>query len=285
MVRMTDTRYSRLATEHLPADLAERWTALLRPCLRLRPAADGEQPVATLGGEPDLPAGAAWPEWPGHGPLSFIASIRCVALPRAGVSVEFPRDGSLLFFHFAGEGGFVSPYDSGTWAGARVLYVAGGVPLVRAATPRELEPYARVDLAASTAESAPDLWLPQVREALLGDSGQLWPDMRETPVQLRPFIRAFRRLNASVDHRIGGHAVPIQGPVEYEIANGALGGVDPWGTPALDREAERWLLLAQFDSDAQARMMWGDAGALYWLIRPEDLAAQHFDRARLTVQC
>lgn len=32
-------------------------------------------------------------------------------------------------------------------------------------------------------------------------------------------------------------------------------------------------------------MTWGDAGALYWLIRPKDLAERRFDRARFTWQC
>ncbi|MEU6739137.1 YwqG family protein [Streptosporangium sandarakinum] len=287
---MTDGRYSRLAAEHLPADLAERWTALLRPCIRLRRVADGEQAVAALGGEPELPAGAVWPEWPGHGPLSFIASVRCALLPRAGLTAAFPQDGTLLFFYFDGQddnaddGSFVSPHDPETWAGAQVLYVPGDTPVFRVETPRELEPYPHVELAAGVEESAPDLWLPQAREALLGD-GRHWPDLRETPARLRPFLRAFRRLRTRIDHQIGGHAVPVQGPVEYEIANAALGSVHSWGTPVLDREAGRWVLLAQFDSDGDAKMMWGDTGALYWLIRPEHLATHRFDQARLTVQC
>jgi uncharacterized protein YwqG len=73
--------------------------------------------------------------------------------------------------------------------------------------------------------------------------------------------------------------------VEYEIADVELGPGRPWGDPSLDREAERWFLLAQFDSDDDAKMMWGDAGALCWLIRPEDLTAMRFDRARLVPQC
>ncbi|MDQ1045061.1 DUF1963 domain-containing protein [Streptomyces sp. V4I2] len=57
------------------------------------------------------------------------------------------------------------------------------------------------------------------------------------------------------------------------------------GRPPLDQEAERWVLLAQFDSDSDAKMEWGDVGTLYWLIRPEDLAAHRFGQVRLTVQC
>jgi uncharacterized protein YwqG len=78
--------------------------------------------------------------------------------------------------------------------------------------------------------------------------------------------------------------VPVQGPVEYDIANAALDGTHAWGDQPLDQEAERWMLLAQFDSDADAKMAWGEVGTLYWLIRPEDLAALRFDQARLTVQ-
>ncbi|MFI7465072.1 YwqG family protein [Nonomuraea sp. NPDC049646] len=287
---MTDDRYSRLAAEHLPADLAERWIALLRPCVRLRRAAHGERAVAALGGEPDLPAGTVWPEWPGHGPLSFIASVRCATLPRAGLTAAFPQDGTLLFFFFDGQGdegddgSFVSPHDPGTWAGAQVLYVPEGTPVRRAGTPAGLEPYPRVELAAGVEESAPDVWLPQVRQALLGDGGH-WPGPRDTPARLRPFLRAFQRLRTRIGHQLGGHAVPVQGPVEYEIAKAALGGGHSWGAPALDREAGGWVLLAQFDSDGDAKMSWGDTGALYWLIRPEHLAARRFDQARVTVQC
>ncbi|MFF8196556.1 DUF1963 domain-containing protein [Streptomyces bobili] len=95
---MTDERYARLAAEHLPGDVAQCWTALLRPCVRLRRAADGRPAVATLGGNPQLPAGIGWPEWPGNGPLSFIASARCDELPREGLAGQFPQDGTLLFF-------------------------------------------------------------------------------------------------------------------------------------------------------------------------------------------
>ncbi|MFK0044323.1 DUF1963 domain-containing protein [Streptomyces sp. NPDC090741] len=40
-----------------------------------------------------------------------------------------------------------------------------------------------------------------------------------------------------------------------------------------------------FDTDDAADMMWGDAGVLYWLIRPQDLAECRFDRAMFTWQC
>ncbi|WP_330351008.1 YwqG family protein [Streptomyces sp. NBC_00582] len=283
---MTDAQYSRLAAEHLPGDLGRRWTALLRPCHRLRRAMDGERTVAVLGGNPELPAGIGWPEWPGHGPLSFIASVRCAALPRGGLAEEFPRKGILLFFFFDGqvdEDVLVSADDPETRAGAQVLYVPEDTPVFPTQAPPELEAFSRVELTADTEQSAPDLWLPQARQALLGDS-RPWPHPRETPAELKSFLRAFGRLRTRIGHQVGGHALPVQGPVEYDIANAALDGMHAWGDRPLDQEAERWILLAQFDSDGDAKMAWGEEGALYWLIRPDDLAALRFDQARFTVQ-
>ncbi|AZK95486.1 DUF1963 domain-containing protein [Streptomyces sp. SID5473] len=287
MGAMTDERYSRLAAEHLPTDLAERWTALLRPCIRLHRSAQGERTVAVLGGTPELPAGVGWPEWQGHGPLSFIASVRCAELPREGLTEEFPHGGTLLFFFYDGradaDGAFVSVCEPESRAGAQVLYVPEGTPVFPADVPEGLEPYPRLDLTAVSELSAPDLWLPQVREALLGD-GRPWPELRETPAEIRSFRRALMRLNDRVGHQLGGHAVPVQGPVEYEVANAEVGVERAWGDGLLDEEAGRWLVLAQFDSDGDADMVWGDEGALYWLIRPEDLTACRFDEARLVVQ-
>ncbi|MEE1793018.1 DUF1963 domain-containing protein [Streptomyces sp. BE308] len=140
-------------------------------------------------------------------------------------------------------------------------------------------------LTAETEQSAPDLWLPQVRKALLGEGRDRPDHPRDTSAELKPFLRAFGRLRTRTGHQIGGHAVPVQGPVEYEIAHGALGSMHAWGDRSHDQEAERWVLLAQFDSDSDARMEWGDAGTLYWLIRPEDLTAHRFGRAGPTVQC
>ncbi|MEU9448669.1 YwqG family protein [Streptomyces sp. NPDC048277] len=276
---MADEQYARLAAEHLPGDLAQRWTALLRPCIRLRRAVDGEQTVAVLGGVPELPSGVGWPEWPGHGPLSFVASVHCAALPREGLAEQFPKKGTLLFFFADGQADAPEAL-----AGAQVLYVSEDTPVFPADAPPELEAFPRVELTAGIGQSAPDLWLRQARQALLGDTRH-WPHLRQTPAELKPFLRAFGRLRTRIGHQIGGHAVPVQGPVEYDIANATLAGNHSWGDQPLDQEAERWALLAQFDSDSDAKMAWGEEGTLYWLIRPEDLAAQRFDQARLTVQC
>lgn len=243
--------------------------------------------MAVLGGAPHLPAGVAWPEWPGRGPLSFIASVRCAALPHEGLGEEFPQDGALLFFCFDGQtqaDAVVCVDDAETWVGAQVLYVPENTPVFAAETPSVLEPYPRVELTAAGEQSAPDLWLPQVRRALLGDM-RAWPSSRrDTPGELAAFVRAFARLRTRIDHQIGGHACPLQGPVEYEIAEATLAERREWGDPALDEEADRWVLLAQFAGENERNMMWGGEGALYWLMRPADLAARRFDQVRLVIQ-
>ena len=143
VVFMTDEQYSRLAAKHLPGELAPRWTALLRPCVRLRLSV----------GTRSFRKGSAGPSGPGTGlcPSLQYGARNCHArgLP--------------------------------SWVGAQVLYI------------------------------------PQARQALLGD-GRDWPDH-------------------------------------------------------------------PFDSDGDAGMEWGDVAALYWLIRPEDLAAHRFGQVPLTMQC
>ena len=284
--------FSTLAARHLPAAMAARWTALLRPCTRLTAAAEGDAAApaaAALGGDPLLPDGMAWPEWPGHGPLSFVASVDCAALPRAGVTASFPESGTLLFFYFDGQvddaESVVFADDPETWAGARVLYIPAGTAVSSAPVPCELEPYDRVELVATVDLSAQELWHPQSLQALAteGTPSDL-PD--DQPAHVRTFLDAIHELRGHVGHQIGGHAIAVQNPVEYEIAHAVLGGNGvAWDDPRMDAEAQRWVLLAQFDSENAAGMMWGDCGTLYWLIRPEDLAARRFEAAMFTWQC
>jgi len=262
-----------LAREHLPEHLAERWTGLLRPGLRLEKAAGTGPAVGRLGGLPELPEAEEWPVWEGHGPLSFVASFDCARLPSAALDIALPADGTLAFFYFDGQvdGGWavVTPDEPGTWAGARVLYVPAGVAVAERAAPEGLRPYTEVALTASPEATAPCLWHPAVQREFAP-----MPD----------FQQAVSDHAGGTEHRIGGHADPVQNDVETEVARGALGS-PPWTDPRIKDEALRWVLLAQIDTDDDADMMWGDCGALYWLIRPEDLAERRFDRAMFTWQC
>ncbi|MGX7757207.1 YwqG family protein [Streptomyces angustmyceticus] len=270
-----------LAHEHLPPGIAERWTGLLRPGLRLEKATAADPVAGRLGGLPELPETEEWPVWEGQGPLAFVASLDCAALPSAALDIVLPTEGTLAFFYFDGQvddgWALVTPDEPDSWAGARVLYVPAGVPVTERAAPEGIRPYPEVPLTSCLQTTAPHGRHPVVRHAFA-------PMPEDHPVHGDAFGEALWDHSAGTEHRIGGHADPVQGDVETEVARGALGS-PPWDDPRIGEEALRWVLLAQFDSDDDADMMWGDCGALYWLIRPEDLAARRFDRAMFTWQC
>ncbi|MEU5208127.1 YwqG family protein [Streptomyces sp. NPDC020742] len=272
-----------LAHAHLPGDIAERWIGLLRPSLRLEKAADPgtAQVVGRLGGLPELPEDEEWPTWEGHGPLTFVASFDCAELPSAALDIALPADGTLAFFYFDGQlddgTALVMPDEPDTWAGARVLYIPADVPVTARATPEGIEPYPEVSLTVRLETTAPYHWHPAVQRefASAPDDHPVWGDA---------FQEALWDHSRGTEHRLGGHANPVQDAVEFEVARGALDS-PPWDDPRIKEEALRWALLAQIDTDNDADMMWGDAGALYWLIRPEDLAERRFDRTMFTWQC
>lgn len=279
--------YAALAAEYLPAEVADRWLGLLRPCAQLIAARGSEPVVGRLGGLPRLPEGTEWPCWPGHGPLSFIASVDCAALPGDALDLAFPDEGTLLFFYFDGQyddDAVVFVDDPDTWAGARVLYVPAGTDVRERETPDGLMAYEQVELTVQVQPSVLDRWHPQSKAALPAEGTS--PDPRhDSGAGVSAFLDAVDDLRSRFGHRIGGHADPVQNHVEYEVAHAVLGRQTRWDDPRIDSEARRWVLLAQFDSDSDAGMMWGDVGALYWLIRPEDLAARRFEAAMFTWQC
>ncbi len=79
--------------------------------------------------------------------------------------------------------------------------------------------------------------------------------------------------------------MPIQDAVESRVARIQVGDAVDVRDPAFQREALRWTLLAQFDTDRTTGMDWGRGnGSLYWMIRSDDLAARRFDAAVLMEQ-
>ncbi|AXK37597.1 DUF1963 domain-containing protein [Streptomyces armeniacus] len=276
-----------LADEHLPPDVAERWVGLLRPALRLAAAEGPDSVVGKLGGLPRLPAHVEWPSWEGHGPLAFVASLDCAALPAGAVDIDLPADGTLSFFHFDGQldGGeaLVLPDDRESQAGARVLYTPAAETRTERAAPPGLEVYSEVPLTARPCLTAAEPWHPRIRDAFA--PGAPLGNRYDHPVCSQDFLDALWEFDGDVGHQIGGHAGSVQNPVEIEVAEAVMDGAMSWDDPALDAEIANWVLLAQFDSDDDAGMMWGDTGALYWLIRPQDLAERRFDRAMFTWQC
>ncbi|OKJ57407.1 YwqG family protein [Streptomyces sp. CB02261] len=276
-----------LALQHLWPEVADQWIKLLRPGVRLEAAVGSDRVVGRLGGLPALPAASAWPVWEGHGPLSFVASVDCASLPADALDIALPEAGTLLFFYFDGQlddgDALVLAEDRESWAGARVLHVPADEQAAEHEAPAGLTPYPAVPLTARVEMTATEPWHPSVRDAFA--PGAPLGNRYDHPVCSQDFLDALWEFDEVVGHQIGGHAHSVQNPVEIEIAEAVLDCGASWADPRLSEEAGAWVLLAQFDSEDAADMMWGDAGALYWLIRPEDLAARRFDRAMFTWQC
>ena len=281
MSGVTRNDFAQAARVHLPAETADRWIALLRNGLRLRPTAAGEPVICRLGGSPRLPEATPWPEWPDRGPLTFIAEVECAALPRDELDSAFPADGTLLFFYFDGQLGhytdLVTGSDEASQQGARVLYVQHGADTSERSAPNGIEPYPCQQLTGDIVVTKPDY----------GHPDALWTILEPGAATIfaPEFTHAVRALDRSPAHQIAGHAHPVQGAVEDELAPRAVPATTEPSTLVGEASARDWRLLAQFVSDGRSHMMWGDCGTLYWLITADDLAARRFDRARMTWQC
>jgi uncharacterized protein YwqG len=284
----THEAVEQVARQHLPIGVAEKWIRLLRPAARLKPRDSGDSIVGQLGGVPTLQDDVAWPEWKHHGPLAFIASVDCRELTALGLDIALPRDGTLAFFYFDGE------YDDGkssvifeepeSLAGSRVLYVPADATAKARSSPGGITAYPRVDLSAKAVATYPNFEHPSLIDAFRV-AGEDLRSFLDHPVNDLGFIEALGELDTGPAHQVGGYARPVQGPVEYEVALATLGGKTAREHPSLSRAARAWTLLVQIDSDDDAKMMWGDVGTLYWMMRPGDLMARSFDAASFTWQC
>lgn len=297
-----ETVRERVATagrQHLGDELGARWTSMLAEGTRLRasqpPAkrrfalrrSAGPAPVGRLGGPAPLPRDAAWPVWEGYGPLAHIATLDCRELvryvPESLKAAGFPRDGLLSFFYFDGQvddGVEVVGAQFGTNDGARVIHTPADVPVALTEPPSPITVYPEVELRAEPVLTWPTSEHPDLDDENWPTEG--WSGLFET-------LDAVRQASPGPLHQIGGHPDPVQGPVEVETAYGQLtdGGRNEldWSDPAVTTESREWQLLAQFDTDDNAGFMWGDCGVLYFMIRPQDLAAGAFDRVSFTWQC
>lgn len=250
---------------------ATRWLALLRPAVQLVPAGPGQPVIARLGGSPELPVGTSWPEWPGLGPLSFVAEVDLSVLVTAGLhaGLTLPPEGRLLAFYFDdpdGVGAVVYAGDPDSRDGSRLMHVQGTEPSAEAL----------VKLAGLPVLTWPDREHPILERERLEDLPDAFEEalMELVEAELGP---------DRCGHQIGGWAAPVQGPVEFEAAETHLGEA---AYDARHRaEALRWRPLLQVDSDPGAGTSWGDEGCLYWLARTDGTHPPHFGETAFTWQC
>jgi uncharacterized protein YwqG len=234
-------------------------SALARPAIRIRPVPckDDDVPLggSKLGGQPDLPNGADWPQWEGS-PLSFIAQFDCRELQRFESAALLPPDGLLSFFYEAEE----QPWgdDPGDAGAARVLHHPAGGGLKRRAKPPELEAAFRTDRL-------------EFNEVLTFPSES---DFEVEPEEIGALSALFAPGISHREHQLFGYPNVIQNPMELQCR---LASHD------VETDEAAWRLLLQVDSIRD--MMWGDMGMIYFWITEDALRARAFDRAWLVLQC
>lgn len=198
----------------------------------------------------------------------------------------------------------------------RFVHIPDGTPCVEAVAPTQAFAWPRADLAA-----IPTASLPPARYGGVPDdtAGRDFP----TGEQLDAYSEVTDALTRDLSHQLFGFApMPAQRDprwscparsnrwynrtkvAEWERANRPPedeSGWDAWlaalvaaeddaweqgsDDPCATATEADWTLLAAFDSDDALGTMWGDDGALYLMIRKDDLASGRFDRIYLTHQC
>jgi hypothetical protein len=211
-------------------------------------------------------------------------------VPTEELDVPLPESGTLLFSYYDGLGESSVAYTDpdSVVNGTRVLYVPADTELTARTAPEGASPFPRLALGGELIATAPD----NENAALIAAYGDpddpvAYVDYPTTDPDGTGFwddLTAFRR-DHWPHHRIGGYALPVQGPVEPEGAQVFHPGKEDQAETACKELAADLVLLAQIDSDSRTAMGWGDAGRLYWMIRREDLAARRFDKATFTWQC
>ncbi|MFS3127472.1 YwqG family protein [Nocardioides sp. Bht2] len=283
---------TRIAREHLDAETAERWLAMVRPAVRLVAACDGDAVIARFGGRPVVPAEFAWPVWEGAGPLSFVGEIDLAALAATGLEtgIELPVTGRFLAFYFDGSynnfESVVGTWDRESLAGARLIHISeprtSGASI---APPTGVDEFGELLLSGRQITTYPGWDHPLLAaEFDAGDQdSEAWP---AHPVQSDEFNEALLALDEddSPRHQIGGWADAVQGPVELEVAQAAIPGDTVDDDAAVVAEASVWRPLLQVDSD-DGGLMWGDLGTLYWLRRESAQPASDLDLISFTWQC
>ena len=267
-------------------DIVDRLAPHIRAAVRISTSrVDALAPGASrIGGVPDLAAGMVWPRHDGL-PIAFLAQFDLQEVAQVEPRSPLPRTGHLWFFYdVKGFPGGASPSNGG---GAIVLYDGSGAALVRTEPPPDLSEKSRFSSCAVTLEAYEDIpdpanerWLDELLgqdEARAEMYGEIQSEL-ESGLQRNP-------------HKLLGYAGPIQDVMELDCqleANGipfAKRKKEAVRVEALKAGARDWRLLFQVESDGNAKMMWGDAGRIYYWIKHSDLVARDWASSWLILQC
>ncbi|GLY15713.1 hypothetical protein Kisp01_27280 [Kineosporia sp. NBRC 101677] len=274
-------QFVRAAVErgHSPSE-AESFTRFLRFAIGTNGRVNGPV-VGRNGGLPSLPVGLEWPRSE-YGPLPFVVSYDCAALPQVE-GLPIPPTGTMLFF-LHHEDDYES--DAKDQQHAQAIYVPLGAETVEAAEPehaesmfsdwernfvrpqRELYAWVRADLPEWLSRDEADLSafqrelvqdLPH-RQDLCALAQELWPAGEDCDCQLGGYSMHISELSTPHLYETPEVAMARE---KVEVSTG-----ESAKDHLLEQETHRvmgeWLPLAQFQID--------EVYIGRFLIRPDDLA-------------
>ncbi len=241
---------------------------------------EDEPGTSRLGGQPDLPEGAAWPLWKGA-PMAFVGQVRLRDVAALAVEPGLPADGLISFFYDSKQEAFgADPADRGGW---QVLYHRGDARLLH----RQEFPVALSEASRFKPLSASfytELTLPSAPRQV--DSGLYWSDDETGRYEAWLVERLSPEERAAPKHRMFGYPDQIQDDMQAECALAAHGfhrPDEPGAEAALQAKAD-WELLLQVDSDDRIGMRWGSAGMIYFWNERSALQKARFDQTWLVLQ-
>ncbi len=259
-------------------------------CIRLKTTRTKEEEImigeSKIGGHPDLPENVEWPNINGV-LLSFLAQINLKDLNNFEKCKDLPESGWLYFFYeFDHEAYGYDPQDKNAW---RVLYIdASAEKLSRRNHPEVTKQsstiYSSCKINFYKALSVPG-W-ESVQCTVRGEDEKGREKYEE-------FLDSISESDpCDKKHQLFGFPMEVQGDMRGECELYSR-GLDYNKVQTLrkseikdiEKNALKWCLLFQFDSDENAEMMWMDAGRLYFWIKPEDLRNRNFNKIWMILQC
>lgn len=248
-----------------------------------------------IGGNPCVPKDFEWPVFSTKVrgkdiscPLAFLAQINLEEVASLDSEQMLPSKGMLLFFYEVEtmrDG--LDPAEKGC---ARVFYFDDVASLVPRELPDDIPDAGRVpQIAISFAARS---GLPAWEEYSLHDSREFDNELYNS---VRVEYTGYDSHVSGGDFKLLGFADVIQDAMQrgcelvsagFDLCNGPVKL-----TAEQEREVEQgskdWILLFQMGTIASDdyELMFGDMGRIYFFIRRQDLAARHFDRAIMMMQC
>jgi uncharacterized protein YwqG len=245
---------------------------MARPSIRLHtlPYTHEPLPLATSKyfGRPDLPTEVEWPMLRGD-PLVFVAQINLAEMTALEPELDLPRSGLLSFFCWAEEPG-AGAYELVETGSGVVLFSSFSAPLVPRELPLAVPRFKECRFEARVEPTLPPYESPELESlGFARDPNGFLP--HEPWQRYLEVAEALARPYGGLEpvHRVLGYPHQVQGALQAYCPS----------------RSSDWRLLLQLDSDRNAGVGWGDAGALYFMIRQDDLAAARFDNTYFVEQC